>query len=49
MVTQNGGLSETEPGAGIGIYTGSQHYRVTSNYVCGNFGPATAAASRTTA
>jgi hypothetical protein len=34
-ITENGGL--IEPGAGIGIYTGSERYRVTSNYVCGNF------------
>lgn len=34
-VSENGGL--VEPGAGIGLYTGSQRYRVTGNYVCGNF------------
>ena len=34
-VAQNGGL--VEPGAGIGLYTGSDAYRVTNNFVCGNF------------
>ena len=34
-ISENGGL--LEPGAGIGLYTGSQRYRVTNNYVCGNF------------
>ena len=37
LVTQNGGLAGSEPGAGIGLYSGSTDYRVTSNYVCGNF------------
>ena len=33
-VTQNGGLFEA--GAGIGLYTGSDGYQVSRNYVCGN-------------
>ncbi len=37
-VNQNGSLFE--PGAGIGIYNGSENYRVTNNYVCGNFAQA---------
>lgn len=37
-VTQNGGLFE--PGAGIGLYNGSDFYQVSSNYVCGNFAQA---------
>ena len=34
-VVQNGGISA--PGAGIGLYSGSNNYSVTNNYVCGNF------------
>jgi|GEM_PF-147076 len=34
-ISQNGSLFE--PGAGIGMYTGSENYRITNNYVCGNF------------
>jgi parallel beta-helix repeat protein len=37
-VTNNGSLFE--PGAGIGLYTGSDNYKVTSNQVCGNFSQA---------
>ena len=37
-VMENGSLFE--PGAGIGLYTGSDNYQVTSNYVCGNFSQA---------
>ena len=35
MVTQNGGT--LDPGAGIGLYNGSDNYRVTNNYIVGNF------------
>ncbi|MCC6631809.1 MAG: multicopper oxidase domain-containing protein [Gammaproteobacteria bacterium] len=35
LVTQNGGL--TQPGAGIGVYTGSDGYRIVQNWVSGNF------------
>lgn len=34
-VNQNGGLDGA--GGGIGLYTGSDSYEVTNNYVCGNF------------
>jgi large repetitive protein len=34
-IQQNGGT--LEPGAGIGLYTGAANYRVTNNYICGNF------------
>ncbi len=34
-VAENGGLFEA--GAGIGVYTGSNNYQVTRNYVCGNY------------
>ena len=34
-VTQNGGT--VDPGAGIGLYNGSNNYRVTNNYIAGNF------------
>jgi len=34
-VSQNG--STVEHGGGIGLYNGSDGYRVSSNYVCGNF------------
>jgi len=37
-VANNGSLFE--PGAGIGLYTGSDQYKVTSNNVCGNFSQA---------
>jgi hypothetical protein len=35
QVTANGGL--LEPGAGIGLYTGSDGYRVVDNFIAGNF------------
>lgn len=35
LVSQNGG--QLEPGAGIGLYNGSDNYRVANNYVVGNF------------
>ncbi|MEK6633116.1 MAG: hypothetical protein AABY94_07345, partial [Nitrospirota bacterium] len=34
-IVQNGSLFA--PGAGVALYTGSDHYQVTDNYVCGNF------------
>lgn len=34
-IVQNG--SQFAPGAGIALYTGSDNYQVTDNYVCGNF------------
>ena len=34
-VTQNGGTGR--PGAGIGLYNGSDNYRVSNNYIVGNF------------
>jgi large repetitive protein len=35
LVSQNGG--QLEPGAGIGLYNGSDNYRVANNYIVGNF------------
>jgi hypothetical protein len=35
QVVQNGGLDGV--GGGISLYTGSNRYSVTSNYICGNF------------
>jgi len=35
LVAQNGGL--VEPGAGIGLYTGSDGYRVVENFISGNY------------
>lgn len=35
LVAQNGGL--VDPGAGIGLYTGSDAYRVVDNFISGNF------------
>jgi hypothetical protein len=34
-IVQNG--SQFAPGAGVALYTGSDNYRLTDNYVCGNF------------
>jgi hypothetical protein len=40
-ITQNGGL--TGAGGGIGLHTGSTGYKVTDNFVCGNFTTASGA------
>jgi len=34
-IVQNGSMFA--PGAGVALYTGSDHYQLTDNYVCGNF------------
>jgi hypothetical protein len=42
-VTQNGTSNAAGSGAGISIANGSTNYRVTQNYVCGNFSAGTGA------
>jgi hypothetical protein len=34
-ITQNGGI--TGAGGGLALHTGSDHYQVTDNFICGNF------------
>lgn len=36
-VVENGSLAGTGSGGGITLYTGTDNYQVTDNYVCGNF------------
>jgi len=36
-VVQNGSLAATASGGGISLYAGTHNYKVTDNYVCGNF------------
>jgi hypothetical protein len=36
-VDQNGGVGEPAAGGGIGLFNGSDDYRVTENWICGNF------------
>ena len=35
-IVQNGNLSAVGAGGGIALYTGSNHYQVTDNFICGN-------------
>lgn len=35
-IVQNGNLSVIGAGGGIALYTGSNHYEVTDNFICGN-------------
>lgn len=36
-VDQNGGVFEPAAGGGIGVFNGSDDYRITENWICGNF------------
>jgi hypothetical protein len=36
-IDQNGGVGEPAAGGGIGLFNGSDDYRVTENWICGNF------------
>jgi hypothetical protein len=36
-VDQNGGVFEPAAGGGIGLFNGSDDYRITENWICGNF------------
>jgi large repetitive protein len=36
-ITQNGGQSDTGVGGGLALCTGTDNYRVSRNYICGNF------------
>ncbi|MBI5576785.1 MAG: right-handed parallel beta-helix repeat-containing protein [Deltaproteobacteria bacterium] len=36
-VDQNGGVFEPAAGGGIGLFNGSDEYRITENWICGNF------------
>jgi hypothetical protein len=36
-VDQNGGVFEPAAGGGIGLFNGSDDYKVTENWICGNF------------
>ena len=44
---QNGSF-DSRDGGGIGLYNGSDNYRVSSNYVCGNFAQGDGAGIATT-
>lgn len=37
QIDQNGGVFEPAAGGGIGLFNGSDNYRVTENWICGNF------------
>lgn len=37
VITRNGAVGEQATGGGISLATGSRNYRVTDNFVCGNF------------
>jgi len=37
QIDQNGGVFEPAAGGGIGLFNGSDNYRITENWICGNF------------
>ena len=37
QIDQNGGVFEPAAGGGIGLFNGTDDYRVTENWICGNF------------